>query len=337
LVLEAKVYEIVNYDELYKPTNTKGGELKHAYFVKLPVKPRGRGLKALLKEKQGLSVFGIWCLLLEAATELAPGKRGKLLNHKDEPATVEEIAEAISLDQRTKDVTHALEVLACLGWIRKIPTPPSEDTPSAPSPTPKGTPSVPSTEAVRTPSVPSTEAVRTPSEKSSPKISKDKLSKDNNNIYTVFDFWNSFKGQGNWKSHRELSPEITEAIKNRLKTYSADQLNAAIRNYADILLCKCFVWSKNWTLREFLTRHRPDDRNELQLYRFLDNNFDAGDFERTSVGKGRVGKDRPSVRRNYSKNVKDATDEKLQELLRNDEFKWLRFLLNEEINLRGIS
>lgn len=112
------MYVIKNYKELYNPTNTSGGELKNAKYVKMPVKPRGKGLRALLKMPKGLEIFGIWALLLEVATETTnPKLRGKLLNHKDEPANINEIAESISLDRKTSKVEKALAVLVKMDWI----------------------------------------------------------------------------------------------------------------------------------------------------------------------------------------------------------------------------
>jgi len=114
---DAKVYRITDYDTLYRPYDKSGGELKHADWVKLPVNPRGDGLNALLEYKRGLEVFGVWCLLLEKATSQKPENRGKLLNHKDQPATIPEIASGISLKKKMKLVKYALSVLTDIGWV----------------------------------------------------------------------------------------------------------------------------------------------------------------------------------------------------------------------------
>ncbi len=111
------MYKITNYDELYRPYDKSGGELKHASFVKLPVKQKGDGLQVLLEQKRGLEVFAIWCLLLEKTTSEKPKNRGKLLNHKEEPATVEEIAKSINLSNKIQLVEHALKVLIEMKWI----------------------------------------------------------------------------------------------------------------------------------------------------------------------------------------------------------------------------
>ena len=116
------LYEIADYDKRYKPKDTKGKDLVNASYVKLPVKPRGKGLKALMKYKKGGEFYGIWCLLLQAATELNPEHRGKLLNYKDEPATIEEIAEAISYDGKGKLVEEAISAFVTIGWVNSVVT-----------------------------------------------------------------------------------------------------------------------------------------------------------------------------------------------------------------------
>ncbi len=111
------MYEIAKYDELYRPYDKSGGELKRPDFVKLPVKPKGDGLQLLLEQKRGLEVFAIWCLLLEKTTAEKPENRGKLLNHLDAPASVEEIARSISLKSKASLIRHALNLLTTIGWL----------------------------------------------------------------------------------------------------------------------------------------------------------------------------------------------------------------------------
>lgn len=114
------MYLIANYDKRYMPRDKSRHPLLHADYVKMPVNPQGDGLKTLLKYKRGLEVFGIWCLLLEKATDVKPENRGKLLNHKDEVATPTEIALGISLEKQIKLVTYALSVLVEMGWVKCV-------------------------------------------------------------------------------------------------------------------------------------------------------------------------------------------------------------------------
>ena len=114
-----RMYKITDYDKLYMPRDKSRHPLVHAEYVKLPINPRGDGLQTLLKHKRGLEVFAIWCLLLEKTTAQKPENRGKLLNHKDEPATPAEIAMGISLERQIKLVIYALSVLVEMGWVKQ--------------------------------------------------------------------------------------------------------------------------------------------------------------------------------------------------------------------------
>lgn len=157
------MFSITDYDKRYTPTNKSGGELKNADYVKLPVKPKGDGLQTLLEKKRGLEVFAIWCLLLEKTTSQPPETRGKLLNFKDEPASIPEITKSISLKGKERLVEYALSVLVEMGWVK------------------------------------STDHAEISSEnfrKGDPKISKDKISKDKYNA-EFENFWKSFKGRWN--------------------------------------------------------------------------------------------------------------------------------------------
>lgn len=116
---DAVMFTIADYDKRYRPYDKAGRELVNPSFVKLPINPKGDGLRTLLKYKRGGEVFCIWCLLLEKTTaEKQPDNRGKLLNHKGEPASVAEIAEGISHDRRIPLVKYALSVLASMGWVK---------------------------------------------------------------------------------------------------------------------------------------------------------------------------------------------------------------------------
>jgi len=106
-------------------------------------------------------------------------------------------------------------------------------------------------------------------------------------VQGVFLHWNS-KKRKKWKSHTTLSHEIVVAIKLRLKDYSAADLKQAIDNYATVLLGRAYKWSYAWTLYQFLTRCNPNQKTELQLYRWLPNNFSPDDYLINPVAKAAV-------------------------------------------------
>ena len=111
------MYKIANYEELYMPTDSRNRELVNATYVKVPAKPKGNGLERLLNFKDGDRVFAVWILLLESTTTQKKGTRGTLCNHKDDPATLKEVAAGILMHKKIKFVEYAIGVLVELGWV----------------------------------------------------------------------------------------------------------------------------------------------------------------------------------------------------------------------------
>lgn len=130
-------YCIKDYGRRYAPTNKAGGVFKNTPpYVQLPVKPQGKGVRRLLRNlKQGgrstqgsliknMSYFGVWCLLLEDATANTPHLRGWLLNHNDQPATIEEIADSVNMTGAESFVKSAIDCLCGeMGWLERVPWP----------------------------------------------------------------------------------------------------------------------------------------------------------------------------------------------------------------------
>ncbi len=77
-------------------------------------------------------------------------------------------------------------------------------------------------------------------------------------IYTV---WNELK----IISHKKLTSDIKRAIESTLKDYSREEIEQAIRNYAEIVHGAEYYFNHKWTLVEFLSR-----RHSNNVERFLD-------------------------------------------------------------------
>lgn len=164
------------------------------------------------------------------------------------------------------------------------------------------------------------------------KLSKVKLSLSKD-ISIIFEKWNFYKGEANWKSHRELTYEIEQAIAEQLKHYSVKQICGAIENYARVLISNEYKWSYAWTLQQFLTRKQKEHPDEKQLHRFLTNSFADDDYLTKSAKQNRNGQ-----AREHTNNIRDATEEKLIDLYGKDgEFhlNWLIDKLRPEI--RGLT
>lgn len=186
------MFSIVDYDTRYSPYDKSGGALKNADWVKLPAKPKGEGLGELLEYKRGLEVFGIWCLLLEKTTNEKPENRGKLLNHKEQPATVEEIAKGISLKSKVKLVEYALNVLVSMGWVIGEIT--SDQLPASPTKS---------------------------------RVEKSRVIKSNRDYSESFEiFWKKFKGRWNPENDNYIKVGKFEAWEEWQKLNAEDQTKA---------------------------------------------------------------------------------------------------------------
>jgi hypothetical protein len=84
--------------------------------------------------------------------------------------------------------------------------------------------------------------------------------KNDKDIYTLFDYWNSKK----IIVHRELNQRRISAIKARLENYPLDILLKTIDNYIEILNSDKYFYSYKFNLEDFL--------NPKNLDRFLDEN-----------------------------------------------------------------
>lgn len=93
-------------------------------------------------------------------------------------------------------------------------------------------------------------------------------------VLCVFGFWNSYKGQGSWASHRKLSHDIVQAIIKGLGNYSVEDICMAIHNYSTVLLDNKYYWDHVWPLSIFLTvgcERRKDAPRKW--WQFLSENF----------------------------------------------------------------
>jgi hypothetical protein len=78
-------------------------------------------------------------------------------------------------------------------------------------------------------------------------IVKDSIVKDS--ILSVFEFWNEQK----IIVHKNCNGSEL-IIKKLLKTYTADEIKQAIKNYTEILHSDNYYWTYIWTLEDFLKR-----------------------------------------------------------------------------------
>lgn len=93
-------------------------------------------------------------------------------------------------------------------------------------------------------------------------------------IETIFEFWNSYKGSGPWKSHIKISYDIKSAIHDAISHYSVDEVCEAIANYAKILIGDQYQWNHPWPISTFFTVKYGNNKDApRKWWQFLSENF----------------------------------------------------------------
>jgi len=113
---------IQRYEVSIKGREPKNGEELRAgplSYVRLKVygHRQGAGYRRLqlVAGNRLMEVFGIFCKLLEISGNQTRERRGKLLNEKDEPATIDDIAFILGIS--AEQVKFAIDKLCEVGWI----------------------------------------------------------------------------------------------------------------------------------------------------------------------------------------------------------------------------
>jgi hypothetical protein len=102
------------------------------------------------------------------------------------------------------------------------------------------------------------------------KISSKKLE----DIQTIFDYWNLYKGRKGWHGHNVISYDTKCVITESLQHYTTEDVCAAIDNYAKILLGGKYFWDHVWSLSSFLSvKHGSTKDSPKKWWQFLPENF----------------------------------------------------------------
>lgn len=116
---------------------------------------------------------------------------------------------------------------------------------------------------------------------------KEKNNKQNNkqNIDTcilVFDHWN----KQNIIVHKKVTDDVRSVIVRTLRSYSVEEVNSAISNYAEIVQGQEYFFNYRWTLRDFLKRG---------IEKFMDLEVCKSNYREAGIGKTRHSRDLPKV------------------------------------------
>lgn len=112
------VYQIPGWDHHFE--NFKSRTIDECSYVAMPNKQHGLGLTRILAEPDGAAIFGIWCLILQAASRQERPRAGWLTeNGRPDGAPWDIDDMALRWRRPVAEVRRAIEVLtsAKVGWI----------------------------------------------------------------------------------------------------------------------------------------------------------------------------------------------------------------------------
>lgn len=115
------VYHIINWNQNYE--NNKSREREKCSYVCVPNQQDGMGLAHLLSLPDGAMIYGIWCLILGAASRQGKHRDGWLTRDGHQTGTPwTPSALAVLWRRDVADIERALDVLCSedVGWVEKI-------------------------------------------------------------------------------------------------------------------------------------------------------------------------------------------------------------------------
>lgn len=112
------VYRIPDWDIHFE--NNKSRDIEECSFVAMPNKQHGMGLTRILAQADGGAIFGIWCLILQAASRQKRPRAGWLTDDgtpEGNPWDIEDMA--LRWRRPVDEVRRALDVLCSpkVGWL----------------------------------------------------------------------------------------------------------------------------------------------------------------------------------------------------------------------------
>jgi hypothetical protein len=125
------VYQIPGWDHHFE--NFKSRTIDACGYVAMPNKQHGLGLTRILAEPDGAAVFGIWCLILQAASRQERPRAGWLTeNGRPDGAPWDIDDMALRWRRPVAEVRRAIDVLtsAKVGWLKACTRETVQDAPA---------------------------------------------------------------------------------------------------------------------------------------------------------------------------------------------------------------
>jgi hypothetical protein len=117
-MMEHPIYRVKNWDELFENNRTR--EMKNMTWVPVPNRHDGEGFQRIMREPDGISVYGCWQLILQVSSRCLR-ERGTLLRDDGAPLTAESFALKTGW-RRVEDFERALALLSTpeIGWLEVL-------------------------------------------------------------------------------------------------------------------------------------------------------------------------------------------------------------------------
>lgn len=113
------IYQIPGWDETFE--NNKSRDIEECSYVAMPNKQHGMGLTRILAQPDGAAIFGVWCLILQAASRQKRPRAGWLTDDgtpTGNPWDLEDMA--LRWRRPVEEIKRAVEVLCSpkVGWLK---------------------------------------------------------------------------------------------------------------------------------------------------------------------------------------------------------------------------
>lgn len=124
---DTTVYQIPGWDHHFE--NNKSRDIDECSYVAMPNKQHGMGFTRIMAQPDGAAIFGVWCLILQAASRQERPRNGWLTDDGTETGIAWDIEDlAMRWRRPVEEIRRALDVLCSpkIGWLKASQRPASD-------------------------------------------------------------------------------------------------------------------------------------------------------------------------------------------------------------------